>query len=156
MKLLIRTILCIVLVTTILSASAYIALEPTPVFAGTTCGNASLGFVSIVCLPFIVQYDSIGTFLSGAFKLAMGFGAVAAIVMLVIGGFQYMTQDAVGGQKEARSRIQGAIFGLILLLLSYLILFVINPDILKSTEKFEKKLKGASALMQPLVTQHTT
>jgi len=108
--------------------------------AQITCGNADIGFVSIVCLPFLVKYDTIGTLLNGIFQLAIAFGAIAAVLMLVIGGFQYMTQDAVGGQKEARARIQGAVLGLILLLLSYLILFVINPEILKSIDTFETRL----------------
>ena len=114
----------------------------TPAGNGVACGNSDLGFVSIVCLPFLVKYDTIGTLLSGIFQLAIAFGAIAAVLMLVIGGFQYMTQDAVGGQKEARARIQGAVFGLLLLLLSYLILFVINPEILKSIDTFEAKLRG--------------
>src|SRR3989338_5520222 len=112
----------------------------TPAGNGVACGNADLGFVSIVCLPFLVKYDTIGTLLNGIFQLAIAFGAIAAVLMLVIGGFQYMTQDAVGGQKEARARIQGAVLGLILLLLSYLILFVINPEILKSIDTFETRL----------------
>ncbi|OGG43672.1 hypothetical protein A2841_03710 [Candidatus Kaiserbacteria bacterium RIFCSPHIGHO2_01_FULL_48_10] len=118
--------------------------------AQENCGNADLGFVSIVCLPFLISYSTIGTLLNGLFQLAIGLGAIAAVIMLVVGGFQYMTQDAVGGQKEARARIQGAVVGLILLLLSYLILFVINDEILKSVDCFENRLKQLDCSGSPL------
>lgn len=57
-------------------------------------------------------------------------GGLAAFVSLVIAGFQYLT--SVGNpqtMKDAMARIKSAVFGLILLLASWLILNTINPDL---------------------------
>lgn len=56
---------------------------------------------------------------------------LAAFCMLIVGGFQYLTS---GGSpiaiSEAKDRIFHAILGLILIFCSYLILQIINPELL--------------------------
>lgn len=73
-------------------------------------------------LPQLVKY---------MFNFAMGIGGIAAFAMLVWGGFLYLT--SVGDpskQRNARDRITSALIGLLLLLASYLLLQVVNPDLL--------------------------
>jgi len=68
--------------------------------------------------------------LSRLYVYGVGVVAIAAMIMLVIGGVQYM----VAGEKDpssAKERIRNAIWGLILALTSYLILYTINPDLTK-------------------------
>lgn len=55
-----------------------------------------------------------------------------ALVFVVVGAVQYMTTDAIYDKKEGKKRIQAAIGGLILALVSWLILNTINPDIMGS------------------------
>lgn len=55
---------------------------------------------------------------------------ILAVIFIVIGGIQYMTTDAVYDKKEGLTKIQGAIAGLILALVSWLILATINPELL--------------------------
>ncbi|MDO8424795.1 MAG: hypothetical protein Q7S70_02545 [bacterium] len=54
----------------------------------------------------------------------------AAFVMLVYGGFKYLSSagnpSAIGDSKDI---IQKALLGLLLILISYLVLQVINPDL---------------------------
>jgi len=52
-----------------------------------------------------------------------------AVVKIVIAGVKYMFSDIVTQKSEAKKDIQGAIFGLILILGAVLILTVINPDL---------------------------
>jgi hypothetical protein len=52
--------------------------------------------------------------------------------MIVIGGLQYLSTDAVSGKNDGRARITQALQGLLLALLSYLILNTINPQILNT------------------------
>jgi hypothetical protein len=69
--------------------------------------------------------------LPGVFNLLISLAAVFAVLMIVIGGFQYMSTDAIQGKSAGRERIKNAIFGLILVLGAYLILYTINPKLLE-------------------------
>ncbi|MFH1979157.1 MAG: hypothetical protein ABII97_02140 [Patescibacteria group bacterium] len=63
-------------------------------------------------------------------KFAITIGALLAIIIIIIGGFEYVTAGGNTGQVEkAKERITQAILGLILIVGSYLILYTINPDL---------------------------
>ena len=74
-------------------------------------------------------------------KLLFSFGVILAVVSVALGGLQYMAAGAsIGNVKNSESKIFNAVFGLVLLLGSFLILSTINPEILKGnffTRKFE-------------------
>ncbi len=75
----------------------------------------------------------IGDVLSRLYVYGVGVVAIAAMIMLVIGGVQYM----VAGEKDpgpAKERIRNAIWGLILALTSWLILYTINPDLTRKVK----------------------
>ena len=60
----------------------------------------------------------------------LSFAAIAALVMFVVGGIQYMT----GGMSpailtNAKERISNAIFGLVIIVFSVTILATINPEL---------------------------
>ncbi len=64
-------------------------------------------------------------------NLIIGFSALLAVLMFMIGGFTYMTGDSIGSKSEGRGIMTNAIFGFVLLLASYIILQTINPELLK-------------------------
>ena len=65
----------------------------------------------------------------------VGLGAIgiAALGMLVYGGFLYMLSDTVTSKDLAKDYITGALSGLVLGLAAYLILNTINPVLLGNT-----------------------
>ncbi|MBI3573947.1 S53 family peptidase [Candidatus Kaiserbacteria bacterium] len=69
-------------------------------------------------------------YLNGVFLVAIAVAVSLAVIMIIIDGFKYMTSEAVGKKGEALAGIRSALFGLILLFASYLILYIINPQIL--------------------------
>ncbi|MBU1046336.1 pilin [Patescibacteria group bacterium] len=73
--------------------------------------------------------NSLGEYLGGIFTLAIGIASALAVLMIVIGGFKYMTSEAVSYKTAAMQQIQDAILGLIMVLASYLILNTINEDL---------------------------
>lgn len=73
---------------------------------------------------------NIQTYLPGAFTFLLGFAGLLAFVMISWSGFQYMTTDAVFGKSQAKENLTNAIYGLVLVLASYAILYTINPKIL--------------------------
>lgn len=60
----------------------------------------------------------------------VGISGLAAFVMLVWGGIQWLTSGAIPSQAgEARDKIKNAILGLLLVLASFLIIQIINPGL---------------------------
>ena len=51
--------------------------------------------------------------------------------MIVIGGVQYTTSYGSSGKGEAKARILNAVLGLLLVLGAWVILYTINPDLVK-------------------------
>jgi len=96
-------------------AQGYQPLAPLP---GIAAGQA---------VPPLSQYLNI------VFSLGISVAAGLAVLMIVIGGIQYMSTDAVGGKEDAKGRITSALWGLLLALCSYLILYTINPDLLNTS-----------------------
>lgn len=90
-------------------------------------------FVPLQTVGGVIEKGSdqrLGDFLNGVFRIGVGAAALLAVLMITIGGFEYMTSTIPGVKADGKSRIVGAILGLLLILLSWLILNIINPDIL--------------------------
>jgi len=96
-------------------AAPYVPLAPLP---GTT---ETVGGKEVVA--------NAGNYIKGAFNLAIGIAAALAIIMIILGGIQYMGSESLGGKSAGRKRINDAVLGLLLALGSYLILFTINPSL---------------------------
>jgi lipoprotein-anchoring transpeptidase ErfK/SrfK len=71
-----------------------------------------------------------GYYLNIMIKLFLGICGVLAVIMIVMGGIQYMTSELVSSKEEGKKSITNAIFGLLLALGAYLILNTINPNLL--------------------------
>lgn len=95
----------------------------------------------------------LGEYLNLMITLFIGLCAVAAVIMIVIGGIEYATSDIISNKTAAKERIRSAILGLILALGSYTILFTINPDLLNlepdvgDDVTLEVKLKEADIIL---------
>ncbi|KKR47563.1 MAG: hypothetical protein UT90_C0016G0004 [Parcubacteria group bacterium GW2011_GWA1_40_21] len=71
----------------------------------------------------------IQTYIPGIFKLVIGIAGVLAVLMIIIGGVEYITTDAIQGKSEGKARIQNALWGLVLVLVSWILLYTINPKL---------------------------
>lgn len=82
--------------------------------------------IRTVDIPWIAQY------IGGVYRFGVGIAGALAAVMMMIGGFQYLT---AGGDASrvgaAKKRISDALVGLMLTLGVYLILFTLNPDLVE-------------------------
>jgi len=78
------------------------------------------------CVPWIGEY------IGGIYNYAIGIVGILAAVVLMFGGVIWLT---AGGSpervKEAKAWIGASISGLVLMLCSYMILYQINPDLIK-------------------------
>jgi len=100
-------------------------------FAPPAAYGAEGDFVPLVAIPNVnYATRSLGVYVNSAFNLIISLVAMLAVLRVITGGFKYMTTEAIGAKGDARETIQGAVFGLILLLGSWLILNTVNPQIL--------------------------
>lgn len=75
---------------------------------------------------------SFETYLNYVYQIALGIVGLAALIFIIIGGAMYVTAAGnVAQMTEAKNRIQSALLGLILALAAYLILYTINPDLVR-------------------------
>lgn len=119
MKKILLTTMCLVVVTTMvffvfstIYAAEYTLLTPLP----GTVDNAPI---------------KLGDYLPAVFNLAIGIAAVMAFVAITWGGITYATSDAITGKAQGREWITNAIWGLLLVIGAWVILYTINPQILK-------------------------
>jgi hypothetical protein len=75
---------------------------------------------------------NLGSYFSEMYQLGVGIATALAVLMVIWGGVEYVTTDAIGGKEEGRQKVQNAILGLLLALGSYLILKTINPALLNT------------------------
>lgn len=88
-----------------------------------------------VPLPFVKvdkdsKVSSLKDYIEGFYKLLIGAGALFAVVMIIIAGYQWMASGGSSGVAgDAKKRIWNATIGLVLALLSYIILNTISPKL---------------------------
>jgi len=74
---------------------------------------------------------------------AIGIAGILAVIMIIIGGVQYVSTDSWSGKDDGKKRIQAALGGLILALSCFLILNTIDPNLTNLTFDI-KTIEGLS------------
>lgn len=69
-------------------------------------------------------------YLTWAFRFTLALAGFLAVMMIVIGGVEWIISGAnESSRSDAKKRINNAISGLVLALVSYLVLYTINPNL---------------------------
>ncbi len=76
------------------------------------------------------QPCAFGEYLDLMINLFIGICAVLAMVMIVVGGIEYMTSELGSSKEHGKSQMTQAVLGLLLALGAWLILHEINPHLL--------------------------
>ncbi len=106
----------------------YVLLAPLPCEIGSENCNSDGEFKT-----FDPTNDTaLGSYLNTMLRIFIGICAVLAMIMIVLGGLEYMTSGLISSKDAGKKKIIGALFGLILALSSYALLNTINPDLLKT------------------------
>lgn len=108
------------------SSTSYVPLEP-GAFGQDTLGS------DFVDSEGRISTSDLSSFLAAVFSFGIAIAAALAVVMIAFGGIQYMTTDAWTKKEEGKERINNALLGLALALISYLILYTINPSLVDFT-----------------------
>ena len=82
--------------------------------------------------------------LQNLFTISIALAGVLAVLMIVIGGLEYLLSEAFTSKADAIKRIQAALWGLVIILASFVILNTINPDLLNINLSLPDTKSGAS------------
>lgn len=110
-------------------------------FLSITIVNAQ-GYELLQDLPGIRDVPDLPGLIEGLINIVIAIGVLLAVIMLAFGGLQYMMTDVVTTKESAKKSMGQAIFGLLLILGSYLILFLINPAIVQNGTNFLSGVKA--------------
>ena len=96
------------------------------------CSGGTCTYVPLEPLPGVNQTGlNFSTYVSGMFRLFITLGALFAVLMLVLAGISWMTSESPLKLKAAQERATAALYGLLLLVACWLILYTINPNLLR-------------------------
>jgi Type IV secretion system pilin len=105
-------------------------LAPSILFA------ADSGFVPLVGIPYVDTASgsvSLGDYVNSLYWASISIAAVLAVLRIIWAGIKYMLSEIVTEKGQAKKDIQGALYGLILIIGAVLLLDTINPTITKLT-----------------------
>ena len=112
----------------------------TPVFSAhaqtTPCQSSNTNYCLLAPLPGLPGNGNsvdttvgIESYINTLIKILIGLMSVLAVIMIVVGGIQYMVSSSGGEKQGGKDRITNALMGLVLALSAYLILNTINPHL---------------------------
>lgn len=76
-----------------------------------------------------LQISFLPEYINGLYRYLLGAGAIIAIVMIMIGGAQYILGSGLGSIEAGKKRITNAVTGLVLLLAAFTLLYIVNPSL---------------------------
>jgi hypothetical protein len=78
-----------------------------------------------------------GVFINSIYALSIAIAALLAVIKIIIAGVKWMMTDVVTSKSEARSDIEGALLGLLVVLSAVLILTIVNSQIVNFNFDFQ-------------------
>ncbi|MDO8599594.1 MAG: pilin, partial [bacterium] len=81
--------------------------------------------------PTEVSIPWIGEYFAAIYRFAVPVGAILATIIIMIGGVIWLTSGGSGRLSTAKEWIGNAVVGLLLLVGSYVVLNLINPDLVR-------------------------
>ncbi len=106
----------------LLVISSVLAQSPTP-------GPAD--YAPLVNVPGVKVGANLTDYLSGMYNFVISVVGILAMAVIVYGGMRYLTSAGnPAAAEEAKDAITSAIYGLVLAMASWLILNIVNPDML--------------------------
>ena len=71
--------------------------------------------------------SNLPVFLGAIYNFGIAAAVVLTVIMMIWGGIEMMVTESFTGKSAAKEKIQNALVGLLMALLSYIILYTINP-----------------------------
>ena len=111
------------------SSSAATTELKEPIIPHLSVPIPDLTFSDVVVGTGYMEINFLGEYVAALYNWLLYAGFIIAVVMVMIGGVQYIIGSGLGQVEKAKSRIRSAITGLVLLLATYTILYTVNPEL---------------------------
>ncbi len=118
----------------------------------THAANDPKQYTPLEPIPALQNEDgtvTIATYIPSVVKVIIQLAGALAVIMIVVGGVQYVSTDAIGGKSDGKEKIQNAIYGLLLVIGAYIILNTINPGTLQLDLNVDLVEPGATTNIPP-------
>jgi hypothetical protein len=101
-------------------------------FAGNALALGE-GYEYLAYIPTVQSktHTSLVVYMKGLFTAAVGIAIVLAVIMIVLGGIQYVLAAIPSSKEEGKKKIMSALQGLLLVLISAILLNTLNPALLR-------------------------
>lgn len=117
--------------TSIILSAFIVLILPTLVF-GQEGDRSFVPLTSLPGLDKVEDANNLADFFNQLFRIAIGVAATLAVFQIMHAGVKFMTnKGSISENEEARQLLQGAVFGLILVLSPVIVFGIINPKILE-------------------------
>ncbi len=102
-------------------------------FSFSAYAQNTYDYIQLESIPgFEDSGSDLKSFIESIYKFGIWTVGIAAVLMITIGGFMYLTSAGNTSKMDvAKKVVTDAIIGLVVALGAYLILYVINPDLIK-------------------------
>ncbi|MBP6060411.1 MAG: hypothetical protein KA515_00180 [Candidatus Pacebacteria bacterium] len=87
---------------------------------------------------FKFNSSALSGYLNIMIKIIIGIAGVLAVLMIVIGGIEYMGSELISSKEAGKDRIQNALLGLLIALGAWALLNTINGNLLNSNVNIDK------------------
>ncbi len=98
--------------------------------AGTESGYQLLAPIDTIKAGDTSVGITLVDYMKGLFVAVIGFAIILAVVELVVGGIEYVAAAVPSAKEDAKKRIGGAVGGLLLILIAWILLQALNPKLL--------------------------
>jgi hypothetical protein len=99
----------------------------------TLAADQNLGYTPLSPLPGIEsspESAKLDVYLPAMVKFLIGIAGALAVIYIAIGGFMYISSTLPFTKAEGKKYIENALYGLLLAISAWIILYTVNPDIL--------------------------
>ena len=109
------------------------------VIATPALAFAQSKYVPLIDIPLLTQAGDTGFsgYINFLYSLSIGIAGLLAVIKIIVAGVKYMFSDVITDKGSAKKEIQGALFGLLLILGAYIILNTINPQLVTGKPNFK-------------------
>jgi hypothetical protein len=91
-----------------------------------------LKYQPVVKLPYLdANENSTQEYVNALYMLAIMVAALLAVVKIIFGGVKWMFSDVITDKSAAKKDIQGALLGLLIVLIAVIVLRTINPNLVE-------------------------
>jgi hypothetical protein len=78
----------------------------------------------------LVDATTFSSYLQSAYRIGIGACFVLGVIMFTWAGIEYVVSESMNSKADGKARMTAALTGLAIALVSYILLYTINPDLL--------------------------